>query len=306
MKVPLIEAYRPKTFEEVIGVEHLSILDEIVKKPMEMPNLLFYGPQGTGKTTVAKIILEKLNPVDVLKLNGSSKQDRNIETFSKRVLDFASSKSSTEGKPKIIFIDEGDNLTPEAFESLRGTIERVIKNARFILTGNYLTKIPEPIQSRFSLFEFTKPKTEEILPRIKFICEQEQIRTTEEILKSIIEKNQGDIRGTINEIQQLSSNDAKVILDSVTLMYKTLSEEAFDLIMKGDWNKVRNEIPIKRPDYNKLLVEICNLFFKSDIETGLLMKATEIISEGLAEMSLSFSKDICFAAICSRLINLMK
>lgn len=302
--LPLVEKFRPKEFNEVVGVKELDNLKNVTNIPMEMPNLLLFGPQGTGKTTVAKIIIEKLKPVDILRLNGSDKRDRNIETMSGRVMDFGMSKSSMKDKPKIIFIDEVDNLTPDAFQSLRGNIEKVIKNARFICTANYLEKIPGPIQSRFSTFKFEKADTTEIIPRLTHIINTEGITVEGDMLEKIAKAFRGDIRGTINAIQLLSSHN-KTITAGQLLELNTLLEEVYTLLLQKKWSKIRYDIPQKNPDYNQLLVDLDDKFFNSELPVIKKAEINDIIARGQFEMSLSFDHNICFSAICSRIINII-
>lgn len=303
MKVPFIETYRPKEFAEVVGVRDLDRLSNLISNPQEMPNLLFHGPAGVGKTSVAKIIIDKLKPIDVIKLNGSNKEDRNIETISTRITNFGMSMSTQPDKPKIIFIDELDNLTPDAFLALRGVIEKIITNARFIGTCNYINKIPESIQSRFTSIEFKKPKDEEIFVRIRNICDMEGIQITDDVLKELIERGKGDIRTIINNVQHLSANKTKTISALELVKLGDLTAEVFEMLLNKEWTKIRYEIPNRYPDYNKLLIELEEMFFNSNLDVFVKAKITETVSNGIFEMYFSFDKNICFAATCSKIIK---
>lgn len=290
---PLIELYRPKDFNEVIGVENLDRLVNMIEEPSEMPNLLFHGPQGTGKTSVAKIIIEKLNPIDYIKINGSD--DTGIDNIRERVYNFMTAKSSIEGKPKIIWIEEFDYLTHNAFAALRAMIEQYIKNARLICTANYLAKIPEPIQSRFTLLEFKKPKDTAICVRLKNICDMEGIKAGDDILMEITNICNGDVRASINLLQQLSSNEIKTISSLDMVASGSVADEVYEMIESDSWDKIRREIPLKNPDYNSVLVSL-----EEKYNTPII---TEIISDGLVDMATSFDKAICFSSICSRIIK---
>lgn len=301
---PLSETYRPKDFNEVMGIQDLSNIDLLLKTPSEMPSFLFHGPQGTGKTTVAKIIVNKLKPIDVLKLNGSD--TTGVDTIRERVYNFMTSLSSEPDKPKIIWIEEFDYLSANAFAALRSMMEQYMKNARFICTCNYLYKIPEPIQSRFTSVEFKKPKDEFVFARLRYICDLEGITVQDEVLKALARRSRGDFRTAINTVQQLSSNEVKSInafdIDRTT----EISKQVYDLLIEGRWSDIRYHIPLKYPDYQKLLVDLDQMFFESDLPIEKKAEINEIISSGMMEMSLSFDDNISFAAISSRIIKILQ
>ena len=297
----LTEKYRPKNFAEVVGVKDLDRLSSLISNPQDIPNLLFYGPAGVGKTSVAKIIINKLKPIDYIKINGSD--TTGVDTIRERVYNFMSSMSSQKDKPKIVWIEEFDFMSKSSFAALRSMIEQFITNARFIVTINYLHKIPEPIQSRFTTVEFKKPKDEEIFVRLREICNIEKINVTNDTLKELISQGRGDIRTIINNLQQLSANETKTVTTLDLTRLGNLTTEIYNMLLAKEWSKIRYEIPNKYPDYNKLLVELEEMFFNSKIEIHIKAKITEIISTGLFEMSFSFDKNICFAAVCSRIIK---
>lgn len=303
MNIPLIEKWRPKEFKEVVGLKDIERFSIMISDPLEMPNLLFYGPQGTGKTSLAKIIINKLQPINVLRINGSD--TTGVDTIRDKVYNFMTSKSSESNKPRLVWIEEFDFMSKSSFAALRSMIEQYIQNARFICTGNYLYKIPEPIQSRFSVIEFEKPNDDEILPRIKFICEQEEITVEDDVLKEIIKGHRGDIRGIINTIQQLSLNNDKHITTLDLSRTSILADDIYELILKKQWSKLRYEIPQKNPDYNNLLVELDEKFFESDLPIDKKADINEVISSGIVELTMSFNEDIAFSAICSRIIKVL-
>ena len=303
MNIPLIEKWRPKEFKEVVGLKDIERFSVMISDPLEMPNLLFYGPQGTGKTSLAKIIINKLQPINVLRINGSD--TTGVDTIRDKVYNFMTSKSSESNKPRLVWIEEFDFMSKSSFAALRSMIEQYIQNARFICTGNYLYKIPEPIQSRFSVIEFEKPNDDEILPRIKFICEQEEITVEDDVLKEIIKGHRGDIRGIINTIQQLSLNNDKHITTLDLSRTSILADDIYELILKKQWSKLRYEIPQKNPDYNNLLVELDEKFFESDLPIDKKADINEVISSGIVELTMSFNEDIAFSAICSRIIKVL-
>lgn len=289
MNLPLIEKWRPKTFDEVIGVERLEEIKEHIKVPMNMPNMLFYGSPGTGKTTVAKIIVETLKPIDVLRINGSD--DTGVDTIRDKVHNFVSSMSSEKDKPKLVWIEEFDYPSASAYAALRAMIEQYIKNARYLCTANFLNKIPEPIQSRFSLFEFKKPSMAEVFKRVSDIAKEEKI---EKNVMNIVKKSNGDIRTAINTLQCGTESN---IINSI---------DVYNMIKEKNWIKIRYELPLTNPDYYTLLIELSDLSFKDEsISNDKKAEINEKISEGIVEMRESFDHNIAFSAICSRIIKLL-
>lgn len=303
MRIPLSEKYRPTTFEEVIGVARIDEIKNIIADPMGIPNLLFIGTPGVGKTTVAKLIINNLSPIDVLKLNGSD--TTGVDTIRDRVYNFMTGMSSEKDKPKIIWIEEFDYLSPNAFAALRGMIEQFVKNARFICTANYIAKIPDPIKSRFSVIEFEKPTSEEVLARLRTICDTEGITSSDAALQKIVNASRGDIRTCVNMIQQLSSNGFRTISDTAVTDFNTLSREVYELIKNGKWTVIRYDIPNKHPDYDTLLVELAELFGSSDLSVSKKAEVIEVISDGQVDMNWSFDKHICFSAISSRIMKVL-
>src|SRR3990167_6693755 len=185
METPLSERYRPKTFEELVGIDRLKDIIELSKEPKTMPNLFFFGPQGTGKSSMAKLIINSLKPIDVMQFNGSDKTS--VDNVREKVMSFITAKSSQEGKPKLVWIEEVDYMSEQALAALREPLEKYLSNARFICTSNtLLTRIKketrDAVLSRFTLTEFFKPSVDEIFKRISYICEQESIKVDKEIL----------------------------------------------------------------------------------------------------------------------------
>ena len=301
MKIPLNEKWRPTEFKDVIGVSRIEEIKTIISDPMSMPNLLFFGTPGVGKTTVARIIINKLSPIDVLRLNGSD--TTGVDTIRDKVYNFMTSMSSEPDKPKIIWIEEFDYLSANAFAALRGMIEQFVKNARFICTCNYMNKIPDAIKSRFSVIEFEKPTNSEVLARLKFICDNEGVKASDNALDKIIKLSRGDLRTSVNMVQQLSANGFRTISETAVDDFNTLSKDVYEMILAGEWSKIRYDIPNKHPDYDILLVELAELFSDSDLSVAKKAEIIELISDGQVDMNWSFDKHICFSAISSRIMK---
>lgn len=247
MKELFVEKYRPIEFSDVIG------LDENISKLIDdIPHLLFLGLPGTGKTTTAKIIIEKLN-CDSLILNASS--ERGINVVREKIKSFAMTRSLND-KIKIIFLDEFDMMTNDAQTSLRNLMEEYHKNCRFIMTGNYSNKIIDPIKSRCMVFEFKLPPIEEILKRLKHICQVENININDDNLMFLIRKTYPDIRSAINKIQRYSKLDKEVQLSDLK-KDKDLVDSFFKLIKeKEEFEKIRTFLLNEFVDYDDFLLEV--------------------------------------------------
>jgi len=191
-----VEKYRSKTLDEYVGNEQLK---QIVAKYIannDLQNLLLYGTPGTGKTTLAKLIVNNFD-CDYLYINASD--ERGIDTIRDKVQGFASSASF---KPiKIVILDEADFLTIQAQASLRNIIETYSRTTRFILTCNYLERIIDPLQSRCQVLKITPPSKKEVARHISIILDTEYIEYNVEDLVSIVNKHYPDVRKILNTCQ---------------------------------------------------------------------------------------------------------
>jgi replication factor C small subunit len=216
MNGPWVEKYRPNTLDEVVGQEH--IIDRLKKYVTEhsMPNLMFTGPAGVGKTTtaiaLAKSILGEYWRQNFLELNASDA--RGIDTVRTNIKNFCRLKAV--GAPfRIVFLDEVDNMTKDAQHALRREMEMYTKTASFILSCNYSSKIIDPIQSRCAIFRFAPVKGTQIIQRLEKIAEAENINIKREAVESIVYFAEGDLRKAINILQASASTTDEITDESI-------------------------------------------------------------------------------------------
>lgn len=230
----LNERFRPDVLENFIGNERLKETIGSQLKEGNIQNMTLFGPQGTGKTTLAKMIMNTLD-CDYLYINASD--ENGIDTIRDKVKGFASSYSFK--SLKVVVLDEADFLTLGAQASLRNIIETFSKHTRFILTCNYLERILDKIQSRCTPIRVIPPSKRDIAVHIAKILKQEDIKYEPTEIVTLIEKFYPDIRSCLNHIQ-LNTKDGVLELDD-------------DLASSSEYiNKVIEELKNSKPKFNKI------------------------------------------------------
>src|SRR3972149_42629 len=179
------EKYRPGKFPEIVGQDNVIKKVEALTGSLNIPHLLFAGPAGTGKSTLALVIVKELFKnnwrENYLELNASD--ERGINVVREKVKNFARTKSLGNVPFKIIFLVEADALTPEAQQALRRTMENYSATCRFILSCNYSSKIIDPIQSRCVIFRFKLLEKKDIQKIITVIAEREKLDISPEAVE---------------------------------------------------------------------------------------------------------------------------
>lgn len=205
--LPWVEKYRPSSLDELIS--HTDIITTINKfmKEKRIPHLLLYGPPGTGKTTTILAIAKQLySPSEigslVLELNASD--DRGIDAVRGSILQFACTKTIFKSGFKLVILDESDAMTQDAQNALRRIIEKYTENTRFCLICNYLSKIIPALQSRCMRFRFGPLSDQEILPRLDYIIQQENLNVTNDGKQALLDIAEGDMRKVLNLFQSTS------------------------------------------------------------------------------------------------------
>lgn len=198
------EKYRPSTLEEIVMPDNYrELVSSWLNNPSDLPNLILVGNPGTGKTTTARLLIRNIikSEEDYLEMNGSS--DRGITVIREDITSFVRLKPVS-SQIKIVFIDEADNLTQDAFKALRAVME-TSKTTRFVLTGNYDT-FPDAMKSRCRVLYFPDLHEDMIYERCKEILENEKIIYNDSDIKKLIKLFKPDMRKIIGYLQLLSSN----------------------------------------------------------------------------------------------------
>ena len=232
------EKYRPKNIKDMIGDFKEKIL-KYLENPEALPNFLLYSTTaGTGKTSLAKAIINELD-CDALIINSSS--DRNIETIRDKVKEFSMTKSTKDKIKRCVFLDEIDGATKISQEALRNTMETYANNTFFILTANRIKRIIEPLQSRCVKIPFSFPNKIEIAIYLQMICENEKIQYTEEALAQLIEINYPSIRNCVLILQDLKTEGLPVTMDTVKPL-NDIFDDLWEKLLEKDWKYIKKVI----------------------------------------------------------------
>lgn len=283
------EKYRPAQFSELVGQADIVKRVESLTNSLNIPHLLFAGPAGTGKSTLALIIVKELfqkNWKDnYLELNASD--ERGINVVREKVKNFARTKSLGNVAFKVIFLDEADALTPEAQQALRRTMENYSATCRFILSCNYSSKIIDPIQSRCAIFRFKLLEKKDIEKRVRFIAENEKLTIKPEAIEILYEGSEGDCRRAINILQSTASISPLITSELISTIISNAKPKdikiVLDYALSGDFQEAREKLldimlkeSISGQDVVKAIQkEIWNLPVEPEIKVKLTEKTGE-------------------------------
>ena len=297
MKELWTEKYRPSSIDTYV------FRDDKQKQQVSgwlgdgaLPHLLFSGAPGTGKTTLAKVLLQELDvdPMDILEINASN--ENNVDTIRNKITNFSSTMPF--GDMKYVLLDEADYITPNGQAALRGVMEMYHTSCRFLLTCNYAQRIIPALHSRCQGFHIEKLDINEFTARIATICIQENVQLDGETLDTYVQATYPDLRKAINLVQQ---NVVEGILqkpqdgDSATSDWML---SAIDMFKSGDYKGARTLIcsqarPEEYDDVYKFMYRNLDLWGTTDLQQD---QAVVIIRNGMAKSSLCADPEINLSA----------
>lgn len=246
--LPWTEKYRPKDLEGVIGQENTVKSLKAFVKTKNMPNLLFAGPPGVGKTTAALALARDLFGQEIsgnfLELNASD--DRGIDIVRGKIKDFARSVSMGGVPFKLIFLDEGDALTSDAQHALRRTMEASSTVTRFIISANYSSRIIEPLQSRCAIFRFLPLNQADVKKMLMHIAKEERLTVDDEAFGAAFYVSEGDMRRAVNILQGAAMHTKHItasVVHNISSRAKPKEvREMLDTAISGDFAKTREKL----------------------------------------------------------------
>ena len=221
-----VEKYRPTSLDTYIGNEHLKSKVSVYLESGDLPHLLLYGKAGTGKTTLAKILVNNIE-CDYMYINASD--ENSVDTVRTKVRGFASTMGFKDYK--IIILDECDYITPNAQAALRNLMETFSKHCRFILTCNFVERIIDPIQSRCQSFQVIPPSKKEVAIHMTNILKEEGVASKMDDIAGLVNAGYPDIRRVINSCQR-QVVDGMLVVDKQSLVENDYKIKLLEIISK--------------------------------------------------------------------------
>jgi replication factor C small subunit len=235
-----VEKYRSQNLDNYVGNENIKTTIGKYLQQNDIQNFLFYGPAGTGKTTLAKLIVNNLD-CDYMYINASD--ERGIDTIRDKVTGFASAASFK--SLKVVILDEADFITIQGQAALRNVIETYSRTTRFILTCNFVERIIDPLQSRCQVLKIVPPSKQDIAKHVAKVLEQEEVSYTMDDIKTLVTQFYPDVRKMLNTAQ-LSNQDGELHIDKSVI------------VSSNYMNQVVKELSKPKPIFNEIRQIIAN------------------------------------------------
>jgi replication factor C small subunit len=298
-----VEKYRPQKLNEYVGNDHLKEKVSDYLSTGDIPHLLFFGKAGTGKTTLAKLIVNSID-CDHIIINASD--ENNVDTVRNKVKGFASTVGFKD--LKVIILDEFDYMTPNAQAILRNLIETFSKHCRFILTCNYVEKVISPIRSRTQEFQIVPPTKKDVAVQISQILGKQQVSFQPKDLVPIIDSSYPDIRKIINTCQ-LNSSKGELKIDTTSVIDSDVKSKVVEILKGSDakpnkWKNIRQAVADSRvQDFTELY---SYLYEKVDeYGSGNTSNIILILSESQHKDALVVDKEITFMSCIIQIVGIL-
>lgn len=296
-----VEQYRPKILNDYVGNEHLKGKVSDYIETGDIPHLLFFGKAGTGKTTLAKLIVNSIS-CDYMVINASD--ENNVDTVRNKIKGFASTVGFKD--LKVIVLDEFDYMGANAQAILRNLMETFSQHCRFILTCNYVEKVIDPIQSRCQTFQVVPPTKKDVAIQVSKILKSEGIEFNIQDLVPIIDASYPDIRKIINTCQ-LNSSKGKLKVDVGSVISSDIKTKVVD-ILKSDNTKSNKYKDIRKAIADSRIQDFSELYTHlyekiDDYAAGKASNVILILAEAQYKDALVVDHEITFAACIIELLN---
>ena len=298
-----VEKYRPNTLQTYIGNDHLKSKVSVYLESGDVPHLLLFGRAGTGKTTLAKLIVNNID-CDYLYINASD--ENSVDVVREKVKNFASTLGFKD--MKVIILDECDYITPNAQAALRNLMETFSKNCRFILTCNYVERIIDPIQSRCQAFQIIPPDRKEVAQHLANILDNENVNYDIKNIATIVNGGYPDIRRVINGAQRQVVNN-ELVIDKNTITQNDYKLQVLDILKtqdkKNSFQNIRQLLAdSKVSDFSDLF----RLLFDTidDWATGHIAECILILSKYQQSDAVVVDKEINIMAMFVEIIGTIK